>query len=581
LVSYLEGAADWAQAATNWSVGEAEDRFSAIEPLAAGLSDDLLRRSVVLHLANRIETLTRDSNSLTARSHRLLNASSRRGIRGLNPGVAIGRLEIIDAAEGHAEIEPDRIYVIPATVAELKPMRGILTLDSGNALSHAQLLAANLGIPNSTVPSALLGELRAHRGEQMFYAVTPRGTVVLRPWSSLTPSERAVWEERKVERRRVAIDTSKIDTRDKRLRLLEETSMADSGVLCGPKAANLGQLKRLFPDHVAPGIVVPFGVYYEHAARKNASGASILDAVQAAHRETERMRKSGAAADALREYMRPRLAGIRRSIQTMVLDPGLVTELNARLRATFGPDGTYGVFVRSDTNAEDLPQFTGAGLNLTLPNVVGEAKIAQALKEVWASPFEERAWAWRSEALESNDQVYPSVVLLRTVPSDKSGVMATANLSTLAFTDLTVNVNEGVAAVVDGGVSESLLLEGNGEVRLLAQARAAYKKVPLPAGDYARVPASGSDYVLSGDEISQLRGLARDVRSRLKPAQDGQGAELPWDIEFGFEKGRLRLFQIRPLVRYREAKTLDALGALDSGVKADRTVPLDGAMERE
>jgi hypothetical protein len=581
LTSYLEGAVEWARATTVWTVGEAEERFSVIEPLAAGLSDELLRRSVVLPLSNRIEQLTRDSDALIGRKHRLLTSSSRRGIRALNPGVAIGRLELLEHAAGEPEIEPDRIYIIPATVAELKPMRGILTLDSGNALSHAQLLAANLGIPNSTVPSSLLSELRKYRGEEMFYAVTSGGTVVLQPWSSMSADEKAVWQKNNVERQRVALDTSKTNVHDRRLRMLEEIGMADSGVLCGPKAANLGQLKRLFPNAVASGVVVPFGVYYAHASRRDASGASVNERVQAAYREEQRQRKAGATPDALRIYMRPRLAEIRKSIRTMALEPWLTTELRTRLRQALGPDGTYGVFVRSDTNAEDLPQFTGAGLNLTVPNVVGEPQIFQAIKDVWASPFEERAWAWRSEALESSDQVYPSVVLLRTVPSEKSGVMATANLGTLAATDLTVNVNEGVAAVVDGGVSESLLLEAGGKTKLLAQARAAYKKVALAGGGFAKAPTSGSDYVLAESEIEQLRGLAREVKVKLKPARDNQGEGLPWDIEFGFEKAELRLFQIRPLVRYREARTLEALATLESSTTTSRLVPLDRPMEEE
>ncbi|MBI4889011.1 MAG: hypothetical protein HY821_00210 [Acidobacteria bacterium] len=564
LIAYLEGGLEWARATQEMTVGETQAHFAMIEPLAEGLSDDLLRRSILLPLAGRLEALTQDADTLAGHNHRLLDSPSRRGIRALNPGVAIGKLEIIETAESHQEIEPDHIYVIPATVADLKPMRGILTLDSGNALSHAQLLAANLGIPNATVPSSLLPALKAVRGQEIFYAVTPRGTVVLRPWTALTPEEQDTWRKKKVVRARVKLDTSKTNVTERRLRLLEETSMADSGVLCGPKAANLGQLKRLFPKQVAPGVVVPFGVYYAHAERKNAAGVSVAGLVSSAYAESERLRSSGATSEAVRTAMRPRLAEIRKAIAAMTLEPWLMQELSAKLRSTFGPDGSYGVFVRSDTNAEDLPQFTGAGLNLTVPNVVGEAKIAEALKAVWASPFEERAWAWRSEALESSDRVYPSVVLLRTVASDKSGVMATANLSTLELNDLTVNVNEGVAAVVDGGVSESLLLEGSGQVRLLAQARAAYKKVPLPKGGFARVPTSGSDWVLSQDEIGQLRALAKDVKAKLKSARDDRGAELPWDIEFGFEKGELRLFQIRPLVRYREALTLEALASLES-----------------
>jgi hypothetical protein len=495
--------------------------------------------------------------------------------------VARGRLELLESAGQTAEIEPDRIYVIPATVAELKPMRGILTLDSGNALSHAQLLAANLGIPNATVPSSLLGELKSVRGQEVFYAVTPRGTVVLRPWASLSAAERSQWEQKQTARQRVALDTSKTNTRDTALRLLEETSMADSGVLCGPKAANLGQLKRLFPQAVAPGVVIPFGVYYAHAIRKSASGPSVVELVQSAYRESERLRSVGASPDEQRKVIRPQLAEIRNRIRAMPLEEWLTTALTAKMQQTFGPDGTYGVFVRSDTNAEDLPQFTGAGLNLTLPNVIGEAKILQAVKEVWASPFEERAWAWRSEALEASDKVYPSVVLLRTVPSDKSGVMATANLSTLNLEDLTVNVNEGVAAVVDGGVSESLLIAADGRVKLLAQARAGYRKVPSPKGGFVNLPSSGSDTVLTSEEIGLLRGLARDVHEKLSHAKDGEGRPLPWDIEFGFEKGELRLFQIRPLVRFREAKTLEALGTLEAAPEPPRQVALDAPLENE
>ena len=61
----------------------------------------------------------------------------------------------------------------------------------------------------------------------------------------------------------------------------------------------------------------------------------------------------------------------------------------------FGADFKGGVFVRSDTNVEDLPGFTGAGLNLTLPNLVGFDNLVKGITEVWASPYTARAWAWR------------------------------------------------------------------------------------------------------------------------------------------------------------------------------------------
>jgi phosphoenolpyruvate synthase/pyruvate phosphate dikinase len=249
------------------------------------------------------------------------------------------------------------------------------------------------------------------------------------------------------------------------------------------------------------------------------------------------------------------------------------------MREVFGPDGSYGVFVRSDTNAEDLPEFSGAGLNLTVPNAVGEKRILQAIKDVWASPFAERAYEWRAEALVSSVEVYPSVVLAKTVGTAKSGVIATANLGTLSTDEITVNVNEGVAAVVDGGVAESLLLRPDGSVRLLAQARAAYKKYALPEGGLGWKPTSGSDYVLLEDEIAEIRELVREVDARFPRVRDASGNALPWDIEFGFLDGKLHLFQIRPLVRYRQTKVLEALANFEAEAPAVRGVGLDEVLE--
>src|SRR5262249_62028246 len=93
-----------------------------------------------------------------------------------------------------------------------------------------------------------------------------------------------------------------------------------------------------------------------------------------------------------------------------------------------GADAKVGVFVRSDTNVEDLPGFTGAGLNLTLPNVVGFDNVVKAISEVWASPYTARAFAWRQAHMKGPEHVYPAVLLLRTVPSEKSGVMITQHV---------------------------------------------------------------------------------------------------------------------------------------------------------
>lgn len=572
---------EWTRAAVAREFGPLARHYLAIEPQSNRLMDELLRRSVALPLSHEIEALQGDAETAIGRRHDVLGRRESRGVSALNAGIAIGPLEIVEPGEeSRVTFQPEGVYVIPETVADLKPVAGILTLDSGNALSHAQLLAASLGIPNATAPSRLLNELRAIRGERVFYAVTAGGTVILKRWLALSEAERKEWTEQPMSMRsRVTLDTGKLDLKDTRLRSLSDVDKSDSGKSAGPKAANLGQLAKYFPGRISPGVVIPFGVFHAHVMQKAGGQTSLDQQIREAYGTAERMRERGESVDAVRRFIYPKLEQFRRAIQSMPFIPGFEETLARRMKEEFGEDGSYGVFVRSDTNAEDLPEFSGAGLNLTVPNVVGRGKVLRALRDVWASPFRERAYDWRSQVLASSEHVLPSVLLLKTVAAEKSGVLATVNIETLNPDEITVNVNEGVAAVVDGGIAESLLLRPDGSVKLLSQARSPYRRIALPEGGFAEVATTGSDYVLTQAEIEQLRELAREVKQKYPPTFDEGGKPLPWDIEFGFEKGQLRLFQIRPLVRFTEAKTLASLSRLDETGKSAVRVRMDETIQ--
>jgi hypothetical protein len=575
-IKQLARSLEWSRATVARHFGGVAQHYEAAEPLARALPDHLLRGSIALPMASVAETLVADANRATGIRHSIFGESSSRGIVGLNPGIASGTFRIIHSEEEAQKADPRGIYLIPETASDLKPMAGILTLDSGNALSHAQLLAANLGIPNATVPSTLLPVLEKHIGQELFFAVTPRGVVVLKPKTDLSAAEKALFAQPARVRARMDLDTSRVNLSVNKVLTLSGITAKDSGILCGPKAANLGQLATYFPDKVAPGLVIPFGVYYHHISRKLPGQArSLAERIKEAFVEADRMRDAGAEPAALNAYIYPRLAEFRKEIQNIALEPSFERDLGAQLDKLFGPDGSYGVFIRSDTNAEDLPEFTGAGLNLTVPNQVGRANILKAIRDVWASPFTERAYDWRSRVLRGNDRVYPSVVVLKTVPSDKSGVIATINLESGDRSETTVNVAEGTSAVVDGGVAESLLLKPDGSVRLLQQGRATYRKVAVPTGGFRNAAPVGEDYLLKPDEIRQLRAAVDEINRKYPVERNERGETMPWDIEFGFEKGQLRLFQIRPLVRFQELSTLGALSKLETSGSGVRSVSLE------
>jgi phosphoenolpyruvate synthase/pyruvate phosphate dikinase len=270
------------------------------------------------------------------------------------------------------------------------------------------------------------------------------------------------------------------------------------------------------------------------------------------------------------------LAKVRKWIETT--EPGIefratVTEA---LRENFGPDGTYGVFVRSDTNVEDLAGFTGAGLNLTVPNVVGEAAILSAVQKVWASPFTDRSYEWRQSHMDKPEYVFPSVVIQKAFPSEKSGVMVTSDVEGGGDRYLTIAVNEGVGGAVDGQSAESLRVDRrSGDVRLLAQAGAKTRRELAPRGGLREVPTSGTDRILQQGEVRELIRLAEEVED-FPALRNDSGEVAPADIEFAFRNGELALLQIRPFNESASARRSGFLSGLDGkrGERSTGRVPL-------
>jgi len=261
------------------------------------------------------------------------------------------------------------------------------------------------------------------------------------------------------------------------------------------------------------------------------------------------------------------LAKLRHWIETCDPGPEFRTQLREALDANFGADGSFGVFIRSDTNVEDLPGFTGAGLNLTLPNVSGYANILDAIRRVWASPFEDRSYGWRQGNMVNPEYVFPAVVVQFSFPAEKSGVMVTADVDTGSLDALSIAVNEGVGGAVEGQAAESLRVDRNtGEVRFLAQATAPLLTVLPASGGISKAPASGTSELLKPAEIAQLISMANEA-ARFPTLRDEDGKLLPADVEFAFKDGRLALLQIRPFVESKSAQRNLYLRSLDAEIR--------------
>ena len=192
-----------------------------------------------------------------------------------------------------------------------------------------------------------------------------------------------------------APDLAKLDLNAARLRQPRQAARAPiPGRTVGPKAAKLGELKSRFPERVAPASASRSACTARRCStsptragrRPSTSGWSKR------FRQLEALPAGSPEAAASSEALRAEIYGIVRNIDP---GPAFRERLRAAMAREFGADFKGGVFIRSDTNVEDLPGFTGAGLNLTLFNVVGFDNIVKGIAEVWASPYTARAWAWR------------------------------------------------------------------------------------------------------------------------------------------------------------------------------------------
>lgn len=574
-VDRLSRLPEWCERSLRLHFGPAVERFTVLDPKAERFFQDRLRSGTLLLTAAVLDVLSADADTLAGVSHEVFGEKAVGGVTGLNAGLSRGVLQVYDPKDPVSSIDPKAVAVLPEALDNVPPVAGIITGGRGNVLSHISLLAGNLGIPNAAFSRDLLTRIKGYDGKPVVMAVSPRGAVVL---SQDGPAWKPYFKQKAQKPSDLIVpDMEKINLKETRLLRLMDVRASDSGRTCGPKAANLGELKNAFPGTVSPGLVIPFGVFNEILERPMGDGKPRLIDYMRAQYETLAAVKNGSER---RRAANAFLAEMRDYFENVELGPKMERRMRSALAQVFGRDGSYGVFVRSDTNIEDLPNFTGAGLNLTVPNVVGEDNIIAAIKRVWASPFSERAFGWRQAYMKHPDQVFASVLIQKSVPADISGVMVTADVDGNRPGYVTVAVNRGVGGAVMGQSAEELLIRlEDAEVTLLASAAEPIKRIILPQGGLAKVRVAGDGPLLDDTMIASLVDLAQTAPQFFPSLIDAEGKVVPADIEFGFSRGKLALFQIRPFIESVLVRRSLYLTSLDENLKAaaGTIVELDAA----
>ena len=578
LTSVLEtarGAVEWSAAMVKANYQNIVDTYTGFEPKAYGFIDDRIRGSIALHLGKSVGELGDFIAKESALTNKVMDIPNQSTFRGLNPGYAFGELVVVGGSSEDIEVSSDKIYIFQRSPSDLKPVAGIATVAEGNMVSHVQLLARNLGIPNAALSDENLQNLKKYDGQRVFYAVSNKGNVILKPESQMTEQERELFVKKERNTDKIEVPIEKIRLDNTSVLNMRNVDASDSGELCGPKAANLGQLKKMFPEQVVEGLVIPFGIFREHMDQpmpeQNGSYWKFLNDMFA---EAERMRSTGVLEAEVENYQLRQLEFLRDAIKKMPLKESFLSELESSFTKILGKDlGSIPVFLRSDTNMEDLKDFTGAGLNLTLFNVLDKEKILNGIKEVWASPYTERSFKWRQVYLLNPENVFPSILVIPSVDVDYSGVLITKGINSGNDQDLTVAFSRGAGGAVDGQSAETYTIKNDGGYRLLAPARETYYNSLPETGGTGKRTATFEHSVLNRKNIDEIRELANTIRKTL-PKETNSDYDGAYDVELGFQDDKLWLFQIRPFVENKKAVSSGYLESITPKIDSKKEISL-------
>ncbi|MCX8178461.1 MAG: phosphoenolpyruvate synthase [Candidatus Aenigmarchaeota archaeon] len=202
------------------------------------------------------------------------------------------------------------------------------------------------------------------------------------------------------------------------------------------------------------------------------------------------------------------------------------------------------VVARSSATAEDLPDASFAGQQLTVLNVKSKDNVIKAVKKCWASLFTARATFYRVSKGFDHKKVLIAVPVQKQLNSDKAGVGFTVHPSTGDKNKIMIEGSWGQGeSVVSGAVTPDtyILDKKTGEVLQKHIARKLEMRILEKKGGIRtiKVPTKMQNKrVLSNDELKQLYRLALKLEGHYKK---------PQDFEWVIEKGKAYLVQTRPI----------------------------------
>ncbi|MDB5218154.1 MAG: Pyruvate phosphate dikinase [Myxococcaceae bacterium] len=455
------------------------------------------------------------------------------GYQPFHKGTAVGKLHIVRATAGAGDagaavFAPDEIVILPEPLTDITPVAGIISQSFSTPLSHVNIRAAAWDIPNVGLRNAAKTYAALDGKMVRFEAGATSATL-----QAATPQE--IEASKKAHQQRTTVLVPKANLAATALATLDTLHAADASAY-GSKTSNLGEIvtAKLAGVAVPAGFGIPISFYAKHLE------AAGIDAHVATMLADPKFRASMAE-------RKTALEKLRQEIQDAPLAPAFVASLGEslqKLTAEADAGAEVGVFVRSSTNAEDLPGFSGAGLYDTVPNVRGAAAVALAVKKVWASVWNLAAYEERELYRIDHRQVYCAVLVQIGISATAAGVLVTAHPTDPTDRNtFTINAKSGLGMrVVDGKKLPEILLYNvfNKGLRIVSRSDEDTMLVFQPDGGVHEIsnPKKG-DPILTNARVAKLADAAQKLRGIFPK-------DRPLDIEWVLRGEEVFIVQSRP-----------------------------------
>src|SRR5437588_1374741 len=496
-----------------------------IPPDQIKLAYDIINQSFFTPVAYKPNSSRQEEASANLGIPRVLQTEITKGqdYQPLNVAKGLGRIHVIPKLDDHVEIGFNEILVLDEVPIQLPPVAGIITSKPSTPLSHINLLAKGWGVPNVYIKNAQ--ELFKQYNGWWVEFDARRDT-----YSIKQAGNNALDEYQKRLKQRLDVMKPRSDLSITKLAGLSE-QRASSVIAYGAKSANLGELThaRLPGFSVPPGFTIPF-YYYDQFLKQN----KLDDAIYTMLNDQKFVHDPA--------YRRAYLTKMRDQIQHGTFDSKLREET---LRRWQTERGGRGVFARSSTNSEDLPNFNGAGIYTSMPNLKTDDQLIEGIKTVWASVWNFEAYEARERAGIDHVKVFMAVLIQEGINSESSGVMITTDPFNKGSRDPAIYISAkrglGMKVVEGQRIAEQVVYRPRANaVQVLTRSEEDSLLTFDERGGIKEIPISGERLVLSDDVVRRLATAAANIK-RVFGGKDQ-------DIEWAFMKGQIYIVQSPPFI---------------------------------